>query len=258
METIQLLDGNQYKKTELLERMNDDSFYYGELNRLALSSSSMKLLLDSPKKYKYVQQYGQPSTPAMDIGWLLHTAILEPHVFSAQKFVDVQSKNTKAYKEAKAQHDGRVFTIKDKNNAERLADAFLRNEHALSYLKNAEFEKPVIGNVMGFPVRGKADILGDGYIADIKTTSDIKAFPYSAQKYSYELQCFLYCNLFDVKPKDFKFLVIDKGSLDIGIADCSEDFYFKGEQKCERALDLYESFFIDGVDLDSYCMNWTL
>ncbi len=257
MKSIQMLDGNQYKKTELLERMNDDSFYYGELNRLALSSSSMKLLLDSPKTYKYVTQYGQKTTPAMDMGWLLHTAILEPDVFSSQKFIDVQSKNTKAFREAKAEH-GRVFTAKDKSDAERLADAFLRNEHALAMLKDSEFEIPVIGTVMGFPVRGKADILGDGRICDIKTTSDIKAFPYSAKKFSYDLQCFLYCNLFGVNHKDFHFAVIDKGSLDIGIWDCSEEFYFSGEQKCEKALDVYEKFFIDGSDIDSYCYTGTL
>ena len=35
-------------------KMKEDSFYYGYLGKTALSSSSIKLLLDSPKKYKYV------------------------------------------------------------------------------------------------------------------------------------------------------------------------------------------------------------
>ena len=42
-----------------------------------------------------------------------------------------KAKNTKAYKLAKEEHD-RVFTIKQKRDAERLADAFFRNEHALT------------------------------------------------------------------------------------------------------------------------------
>ena len=43
---IQLLDGTVGDKTELLEKMNDDEFYYGYLYKAALSSSSLKILLD--------------------------------------------------------------------------------------------------------------------------------------------------------------------------------------------------------------------
>ena len=38
---IQLLDGKQYEVKDLVEKMADDNFYYGELNKLALSSSSL-------------------------------------------------------------------------------------------------------------------------------------------------------------------------------------------------------------------------
>jgi len=61
---IQLLDGNEYDKNSLLKKMVDDNFYYGDLSKLVLSSSSLKLLLDSPKKYKNVTQYGSPETQA--------------------------------------------------------------------------------------------------------------------------------------------------------------------------------------------------
>ena len=55
---IQLLDGKHYDRAELLKRMDDDSFYYGELNKLALSSSSLKQLLSSPKTYNFSLKYG--------------------------------------------------------------------------------------------------------------------------------------------------------------------------------------------------------
>jgi hypothetical protein len=64
MDYIQLLDGERFRKEELLELMKDDEFYYGYLGKAALSSSSIKLLLDSPKKYKYVTEYGSPSSQA--------------------------------------------------------------------------------------------------------------------------------------------------------------------------------------------------
>ena len=96
MDYIQLLNGERFRKDELLELMLDDKFYYGYLGKAALSSSSIKLLLDSPKKYKYVMEYGSQESNALDAGWLFHTCILEPDVFNSQVFVDVQSKNTKA------------------------------------------------------------------------------------------------------------------------------------------------------------------
>lgn len=254
---IKLLDGKLYDKAELLKRMSDDEFYYGELNRLALSSSSLKTLLSSPKTYKFSLKYGSAESQALRDGWLFHTAILEPNIFEAQTFIDVQSKNTKKFRDAKAENP-RIFTAKEKSDAERLADAFLRNEHAKELIRNSEFEVPVIGEVMGMPFRGKADVLAKDRIVDLKTTTDIKGFSYSANKYGYDVQCYLYCNLFNLTHKDFYFLVLDKGSLDIGIFNCSEEFYFRGEEKVEKALDLYNKFFIQGADLDNYCLTGEL
>ena len=256
MDTIQLLDGETFRQDEILELMKNDEFYYGYLGKAALSSSSIKLLLDSPKKYKYVTQYGSQESNALDAGWLFHTCILEPDVFNSQIFVDVQSKNTKAYKLAKEEH-GKVYTMKQKNDAERLADAFFRNEHALKLITDCEFEVPAIGMVQGYPFRGKADVLGKGLV-DLKTTSDLKAFPYSARKYGYDVQVYLYTELFNKPYQEFKFAAIDKGSLDIGIYDVSEEFYLQGKAKVTKALEVFETFFINGADIDSYCIKGTL
>ena len=257
MDKIKLLDGNYYDKAELLKRMDDDNFYYGELNELALSSSSLKLLLSSPKTYKFSLEYGSSDSQALRDGWLFHTAILEPEVFSAQEFVEVQSKNTKKFRDAKA-NNPRVFTAKERGDAERLVDAFYRNEYAKQLITKADFEVPAIDNVLGYPFRGKADVLATDRIVDLKTTTNIKDFSWSANKYGYDVQCYLYCNLFKKEYKDFHFLVLDKGSLDIGIFNCSEEFYYRGEEKVQKALDLYNKFFIKGADLDNYCLTGEL
>ena len=257
MDSIELLNGERFRKDEILELMKDDEFYYGYLGKAALSSSSIKLLLDSPKKYKYVTEYGSQESNALDAGWLFHTAILEPDVFEKQIYVDVQSKNSKAYKLAKEEH-GKVFTIKQKNDAERLADAFLRNEQALKLITNCEFEVPEIGMIQGYPFRGKADILDSYRLCDLKTTSDLKAFPYAARKYGYDVQVYLYTELFKKPYEEFKFVAIDKGSLDIGIYDVSQEFYESGKAKVSKALETYQAFFIDGADLDSYCIKGIL
>lgn len=257
MDTIELLNGELFRHDELLELMKNDEFYYGYLGKAALSSSSIKLLLDSPKKYKYVTEYGSQESNALDAGWLFHTAILEPDVFEKQIYVDVQSKNSKAYRLAKEEH-GKVYTIKQKRDAERLADAFLRNEHALQLITNCEFEVPAIGMIQGYPFRGKADVLDSYRVVDLKTTSDLKAFPYASRKYGYDVQVYLYSELFNKPYEEFKFIAIDKGSLDIGIYDCSEEFYNSGKDKVTKALETFETFFINGADLDSYCIKGTL
>jgi hypothetical protein len=252
------LDGTTWDKAELIETMRDDNFYYGYLSQAALSSSSLKLLLDSPKTYKFVTQYGNDESQALRDGWLFHTAILEPEVFSSQVFVDVASKNTKAFREAKEEH-GKVFTMTEKKDAERIADAFLRNTKAVELIRDCEFEVPMIGDIMGFPFRGKADVLGKNRIVDLKSTTDIRAFPLLGyanilMKYS----AIFIANLFGIDYKDFVFLAVDKKSLDIAIYHCSQEFYHAGEQKVEAALEVYDTYFLQAADLDQYYLEGIL
>jgi len=260
---ITLLDGQTYDVGDLKEKAKSDDFYYGHLGRYAFSSTTIKYLLKSPKTYRNIIKYGSgDESQALRDGWLVHTCVLEPHVFEKQIFVDVQSKNTKKYKEAVKEH-GKVFTMKEKNDAERLADAFLRNEHALQLITNCEFEVPAIGYITArsgnkYPFRGKADVLDSYRVVDLKTTSDLKAFPYSARKFSYMCQVYIYSELFNKPYEEFKFAAIDKGSLDIGIYDVSEEFYNLGKERVLDALDIYETFFINAADLDSYCIKGTL
>jgi hypothetical protein len=250
--TIKLLDGSVWSKDELIKNMDSDEFYYKLCGKNMLSSSSAKLLLDSYKKYYYVTKYGYPESQALRDGWLFHTAILEPDVFESQVFVDVQSKNSKAYKLAKEEHK-KVFTVKERESAERLADAFLKNSQLVDYLNKAKFEVPIAGEVMGMPFRGKADVITkDGGIIDLKTTTNIKKFKYSAYNFSYDLQCYVYCNLFDVHYKDFYFIAIDKDTLVPKFCTVSEEFYFSGEKKCEQAIQEYTNN-ID-KDLNEYTL----
>jgi len=255
---ITLLDGTEWEKKDIIEKSYDDDFYYGYLGKTAFSSTTIKHLLSSPKTYKHILNYGQSDAQPLRDGWLMHTCVLEPHVFEEQIFVDVQSKNTKKYKDAVKEH-GRVFTMKEKNDAERLADALLRNEMVLEKLSGSRFEVPEIGTIncdgVEFPFRAKSDILKSNEMYDLKSTSALQGWKYSAEKFSYDVQCFLYCELFSIKPENMGFIVIDKGSLDIGYAQCTEDFHTRGGLKVKRALETYEEWFMQETDLDQYYIN---
>ena len=76
--TITLLDGKLWNKKEIISRMYDDEFYYGYLGKNALSSSSAKKLLDSPKKYKKSLTEDNSNVAALRDGRFFHVLALEP------------------------------------------------------------------------------------------------------------------------------------------------------------------------------------
>ena len=256
VETIKLLDGTVWDKAELIKKMDDDEFYYNVCGKNMLSSSIAKTLLHSYKKFVKELKWGTKETQALRDGWLFHTAILEPHVFEAQQFIDIKGRTTKAFKEAEIEY-GKCFTVAERKSAERLADGFLMNSKLVSVLKNAEFEVALAGNVMGMPFRGKADIITEtGQIIDLKTTINIKNTKWAFKDFSYDLQCFIYCNLFGISYKDFKFIAIDKGTLVPKWIDVSEEFYLTGEQKCEAAVKEYNDH--KDTDLNEYLLYETI
>ena len=254
---ITLLNNEHWNEQEIITQMYDDSFYYGHLGKYALSSSSLKLLLKSPKTYRNITEYGDPNSdsPALSAGKLVHWMILEPHKIDKLHFVDASTKNTKIYKEAKKEY-GEVYLTKERSEAERLTDAVLRNEEVTRILNKAEFEVPEIQMIDGLPFRGKADILKGDTIIDLKTSQDLNSFKYSCDKYSYDLQAWLYLKLFN--KEKFTFLVVDKKSTDIGIFETTKDFLARGENKFHQAVDNYKYFFEQDNDLDQYVMRGIL
>ena len=240
-DTITTFDGTVHPKADLLEDMMDDDFYYGYLGKEALSCSLLKVILQSPKKYLDLIENGQKETQPLRDGKLLHMAVLEPDKFEDLTVVDVKSKNTKAYKEAVEEY-GTVYTTPEIETALALASSLHDNAKVEKILNNAEFEVPAIAMIDGIPFRGKADILKGTEIIDVKTTVDIKKFKYSAYKYSYDLQAYLYLQLFP-EAKTFTFLCIDKATKDIAIYECSDEFLESGKEKLEQGIADFNFFF---------------
>lgn len=254
---ITTLDGKFWGKEEILGFMMDDEFYYDYLGNNALSSSSVKRLLDSPISYSQSLTASEGNSSALDFGWLFHTAILEPHIYKKQYFVDAR-RNTNKFKDAKAEH-GRVFTEGDRYNVERLATAFYNNSRAVDMLNHTEKEVPAIGELWDIPFRAKADVLGDGYIVDIKTTTDVRNFKSSFWKWGYHCQAFIYCELFGIKPEDFWFIAVEKGTGVLGFYNVSESSYERGRDDVYKAVNIYKNYFINKeVDLGDFAYEDTL
>ena len=242
------------KLKQAIEKLRDDDHYYGDFGKQYLSNSDIRTLLNNPLAY------GKPSVeiPAFLVGGYFHTGILERHKLNKYKIVDATSRNTKVYKEAAK--SGMHLLQHEVNNVNRMIEVINASDICKTLINgiDVEYEEPMIKDLFGRLWKGKADIVNhdEGLIIDLKTTGDISRFRSSAFKFGYDSQAYIYKQLFGY---DFMFIAIDKTSHQIGIFDCSRDFYRSGEDKVERAVQAYELFYnTEGFDPKQYFLQETL
>ena len=241
-------------KEEILEKLKDDQHYYGEFGQQFLSNSNIGTLLTNPL---LLRQKQEPNIN-FAIGVYFHTMILEPEKLEKYKIIDATTRNTNKYKELSG---GEICLLQHEvDKIELMRDKVMANKVCESLIKgfNVEYEVPGVGEIEGLMWKGKADILNhdEGLIVDLKTTSDITQFPYSAKKYNYDSQAYIYKKLFGY---DLVFMAIDKQTHQIGIFDCSEAFLKNGEDKVRRATDAYNLFFkTEDFDPQQYLVTKTL
>ena len=241
-------------KQEALKALEDDTNYYGDFGKKYLSNSDISTLLTNPLAL------GQKmaNRPAFLVGGYFHTAILEPDKLKNFKIVEATTRNTKAYKEIS---DGEMCLLKHEvDQIELMTEKMLSNEVCRDLIRsgNVEYEQPEITELEGQMWKGKADIVNhdEKLIIDLKTTADITKFKYSASKYNYDSQAYIYSKLFGY---EMLFIVIDKNTHQIGIFDCSPEFYARGKDKVERAVQAYELFYkSEDFDPKQYFLTKTL
>ena len=244
---IKLLNNEIFNKKDLLSKMMDDSFYYGYLGKNALSSSACKSLLEGPEAY--VEMLNKPPKekepqPFRD-GRLIHLLSLEPHRIEELTIID-STKGSKLYKLAvEEQLPQTVYTRSELNRCKSIADAVLDNDQFRELVRFADFEKPEIGYYNDLPFRGKADICLPGIVVDLKTTSDISNFTEASLHWNYDLQAALYLELFG--SFEFKYVVVDKKTLEVDFFTFSDDFIQGGYDKLNLATENYKKY-IDNKD----------
>jgi hypothetical protein len=241
-------------KQEVLKALEDDTNYYGDFGKKYLSNSDISTLLTNP----LALGKGLAPRPAFLVGGYFHTAILEPEKLKKFKIVEATTRNTKAYKEISG---GEICLLQHEvDQIELMTEKMLSNEvcRDLIRLGKVEYEQPGITELEGHMWKGKADIVNhdEKLIIDLKTTADITKFKYSASKYNYDSQAYIYSKLFGY---EMLFIVIDKNTHQIGIFDCSPEFYARGKDKVERAVQAYELFYkSEDFDPKQYFLTKTL
>jgi hypothetical protein len=224
---------------DIIEKLRDDAEYYGGIGKNYLSNSDISALLNNPKDFGV----SKADNPVFAKGRVFHQIILEPEKAKDTISLDVSSRNTKKYKDFISDND-LDFVLLDKEVAEikSWTDTMKSNMDFFDmiYAEGNEFEVPSIKEIKGVMWKGKADIVGNDVLIDLKTTGDIKKFKRSANLYNYDSQAYIYQELFG---KPLIFLVIDKSTQMLGVFRPTEDFIKRGEDKVERAIEVYHNFF---------------
>lgn len=242
------------KKELILEKLKDDAEYYGEFGKQFLSNSNISTLLTNPLALKDPQQ---PNINFL-VGGYFHTAILEPDKLKKYRIVEASTRNTNVYKEISG---GEMCLLQHEvDQLEVMIDKVLSNEVCAGLIRsdNVDYEVPGIAEISGAMWKGKADILNhsEKLIIDLKTTSNILDFKYSAKKYNYDSQAYIYKQLFGY---DLVFMAIDKNTHQIGIYDCSNEFLERGKDKVEKAVEAYNLFYNNPeFKPENYFINLTL
>ena len=241
-------------KQEVIEKLKIDEHYYGDFGKQYLSNSDIRALLHNPLALGAASE----QRPAFLVGGYFHTSILEPDKLKKFKVIPSSTRNTKVYKEMSG---GELCLLQHEVDLiEKLTESVLNNKVCKSLIRvgNIDYEQPNIAEIEGQMWKGKADIVNhdEKLIIDLKTTADLSKFKSSAYRYNYDSQAYIYSKLFGY---EFLFIAIDKTSHQIGLFDCSPEFYESGQDKVKRAAEAYDLFYkTESFDPKQYFIAKTL
>lgn len=237
----------------ILDLLRNDTEYYSGIGKNYLSNSDIGTLLENPK------EFGKPreDNKAFAEGRYFHQSILEPEKIKDVLFVDVSTRTTKEYKEFCIANKLPFCLLKKEIDEVKGLVKIINGNIAFFqeiYKDGNQFEVPAVGEIQGMMWKGKADIVTNDCVIDLKTTSDIQKFKWNAKKYNYDSQCYIYQRLFG---KPLVFYVIDKVTGILAVFKPTEEFVKGGEDKVARAIDMYQRYFSANPsdDIDNYYID---
>lgn len=247
----------------------DETQYHADTT--TLSASGAKVLLG--------KRPPSPDSDALLFGRLVHTVILEPHKLDVYAVLDAETIGvkadgtkadnptaTKAWKDAvfAAKRDG-LTVIDDKmlTKARALAAAVEAHPEASRLLAQATGHEvsAYAEHPSGAMVRARFDLVGPGFIADIKTArdGDPEDFGRTANAFMYHVSAANYIDIAranGLKVDRFDLIVVEKeptpgGAYRVSVLELHPDAIDKGRElmaeACDRWLALGKR-----VDLPSY------
>lgn len=235
-----------------LENYSDAEYH---ANKDFLGSTSLKTIYTkSPKHFKYERENPIKPTPAMELGSIIHDAVLRPwtrDLIRVEPSVDKRTKAGKDQIEAFKNElpDGAVILTSDQaDTVLGVCNAILENKTSRTMLSNGVPESPAFFEYQGVKFKIKPDFRrNDGYLIDLKTSRscDPFKFGYDASDSGYLIQAALYSKGYEIvqgeKPKAFIFLVVEKEPpFDLAFYNLSDAAIDAGNAMLESAIEKYK------------------
>jgi hypothetical protein len=184
----------------------------------SISKHGLDLIHKAPLVYKHSLTAQKKQTPAMRWGEIVHTYVLEFNKFLDEYVVepeglDKRTKEGKAWAEEAKQQGLRAVSHDEHETLKQMNHSVHSNEMVRRLLLDADLIEPsVYWDEAGAKCRARPDVVGKYFIADLKTTSNIRNFAKDAFNFRYHVQAAFYmsgmrANGFE--PIHFRFLVVE-------------------------------------------------
>lgn len=191
----------------------------------SISKSGLDQFRRSPAHFQAWLKEDRQQTPAMRIGTLTHTAVLEPGAFNEKTvvapLVDKRTKEGKSiWEQFKAEHEGKdIISFDEHDQIVAMRDSVRKHQAAGKLLAKGGSEISVFAVCPQTKVmcKGRFDWLNGNIIVDLKTTEDAspEGFAKSVANYRYHIQAAHYialAGLVGIKDVTFKMIAVEKAA----------------------------------------------
>lgn len=199
-----------------LQNVEDDAYHKLDL----VSSSGIKSFQKSPAHFQASKNYVRKPSKALDLGTLIHCAVLEPEKFKKTYTHFDGDKRTNAYKDFSNLHPTKkIVSSEDYFLAIELVEQIAKHDVASNLLSGCLMEKTILftDEETGLGCKSRFDAINveKGLIVDLKTTEDARPwnFASSCAKYDYHIQQAFYtmaAHSIGMKVDDFVFIAVEK------------------------------------------------
>ncbi|MBK0419990.1 PD-(D/E)XK nuclease-like domain-containing protein [Leucobacter sp. CSA1] len=224
-----------------------------------LSSTGAKLILKSPRKFKYQVLDGhRVHRPAFDLGTVVHTKVLgagpsfaeypEEHLTATG---NASTKAATVQWESEQRAAGNVLlTPAQAAQAADMAESVLREpESRKLFEREGNPEVSIFHELNGVKRRGRFDYMPTegGFVVDLKTTLDASYYGFrsSVERYGYHIQYGHYIDILERitgEKRDMIFVAVEKDppyEVNVIRFDETEDYARIGEAEALQAVDDY-------------------
>lgn len=210
-----------------------------------LSYSQLKAFAKSPNHYlAYLEQTFEP-TPQMVLGSAIHCRFLEPKAFPdryiAAPKIDRRTKDGKAAYELflSEKGDREELTLDQLQILDEVHRQLTNNAPTQFLTADTEVEK--FGVIHGERFKAIADMVGDTWVADLKTCADAspEGFMRAAHNLDYHLQAAIYRAVFNV-DKFFWIAVETSAPFNVQVYQQSEEAKLYSDRRLYNLIQQYQ------------------